>query len=282
VAPAYYFTAGDLLFVIQSTDPDTVDEVISGLPDVGVDKGATDLAPAGAPPSGLALHVVAKPPAPPCVASQQADSRILMLAFDAATGVPAAGVTLSAVAALGEATSPGTNHIAPAQNVAYEATAWSADPEQLIVSAATPWGDGGDATVTFNVRHCLSGEWRDGSRVLRIQQSFGGDVTAPIVEGTLDCGASGMAFSGKLEGNVIAGDDLLVCSPDLCYDLGLLDRTGLDEFTAVVRDDGYTIDVEWRRRYYMPVADQNDDYVECVPAQTISETFQIRKLTPKN
>ena len=90
-APAYYYAQGDLIFVIQSPDPSIVEDIISGIPETE-DTAVAGVVPSGAPPTGLALHIVAKPQAPPCVAALEADSRVLAMAFDSATGTPAAAV----------------------------------------------------------------------------------------------------------------------------------------------------------------------------------------------
>lgn len=277
-APVYYHADGDLLYVIHSNDRDIVDGIIEGLPD-GKETAST-ISPQGAKSGGLALHFAAKPFPAPCVASPEPDGHLLVMAFDTTTAVPAIGVGLNATAGgLGEATPALDHSFAPAQDVLYQATRFDVAGESLSLTASTPWGDAGSAGTSFAVRHCLSGTWRDGPRVLGMNQGLGGGVMAQMIEGALECGATGQAFSGQLDGDVLSGDDLLVCAPDLCYDNGLMERTALDAYDAIVSNDGYTIDVDWHRRYYLPVANDDGDYVECVPAQTIKEHFQVRRLT---
>lgn len=286
----YYHAVGDALFTVWTDDRSAAQEVFASVGGVSAASSSPHSAQprAGRAPSSpmqgpLLISVLELPRPPVCVAEPPGRQRLIattMIGFEAGL-FPDPFVLVTPIApwsTLLPATSVGFHHA-----FLYASTAFAAGEADDVRLEAISTTTGLSATQgqKFEVQHCLNGTWEDGPRMLRIAQTLD-EVTATIEEGTLICGATGIAFSGTLdqEGPIamMEGSDLMVCNPPECVAEGLLEQTALVSYQMSVADDGMTAVFEWTETLFDYTYDDDGVLVGCTPNGTATNSFSIQRL----
>ncbi len=277
--PVHYASLGDAVFYVQSSDAGAVESSVDALPDEEGQGGSEEWQPPVPGTFPLLLTFIERPQAPVCVGGPAGRQWLKVMAIDTGLGVPYPYTTFSVTGRLMRASSQGVQ-AGPMAIIPYAAERYGSDGrEEVRVDAVSLMGGLGQATLAFDVRHCLYGTWQDGERVVRITPPFSDSVTAEVIEGTL-CGAEvGIDFSGVLDGNQLTGDELTVCNPDECVDPGLLPPSATVPFTARVADDGRSVDFDWTGSFYQFGEDSQGNIVSCTRTSTEDHQFTITRLS---
>ncbi len=275
----HYASLGDAVFYVQSSDAGAVESSVDALPDVESGSASGEWQPPVPGTFPLLLTFIERPQSPVCVGEPGGRQWLKVMAIDTGLGVPYPYTTFSVSGRLMESSSQ-PFQTGPMAIFPYAAERYGADGrEEVRVDAVSLMGGLGQATLAFDVRHCLYGTWQDGERVVRITPPFSDSVTAEVIEGTL-CGADGgIDFSGVLSGDQLTGDVLTVCNPDECVDPGLLPPSATVPFTARVADDGRSVDFDWTGSFYQFGEDSQGKIVSCTRTNTEDHQFTITRLS---
>jgi hypothetical protein len=200
---------------------------------------------------------------------------VWLLALDGRTGVPSpdAEYLLS-----GLHTETRTPEGAPAGVLELQASDYAGGhPAVLNALTRTGWGPPVSAELEIATAHCLDGTWRDGERELTVE-SADGLYTAEITSGALECGATGLAFRGELEGDRLSGSGLLVCNPQPCVTAGLLPQTTRVPFQGMVARNGVTVTLRWTAVQFDIVFEPGDTVASCDEVGHESRSFVLERL----
>jgi len=273
--PVHYASLGDAVFYVQSSDEGAVETSVQALPDHEGGSGEWQPPVPGTFP--LLLTIVERPRTPVCVGEPA--EWLKVMAIDTGYGVPYPYTTYSVTGRLmNSADLP--FQTGPMAIFPYAAERYGADGrEEVRVDAVSLMGGLGQATVVFDVQHCLYGTWQDGDRVVRITPPLSDSVTAEVIDGDLCGEPGGIDFSGVLSGDQLTGDDLTVCNPDECVDPGLLPPSATVPFTAQVSDDGWSVSFDWTGDFYQFDEDAQGNIVSCTKTSTEDHQFTITRLT---
>jgi hypothetical protein len=275
----HYAALGDAVFYVQSSDDGAVETSVEALPEDAGEGSSGGWEPPVPGTFPLMLTVVERPRTPVCVGEPAGRQWLKVMAIDTGYGVPYPYTTYSVTGRLMDSADL-PFQTGPMAIFPYAAERYGADGrEEVRVDAVSLMGGHGQATVIFDVQHCLYGTWQDDERVVRITPPFSDSVTAEVIDGTLCGEEGGIDFSGVLSGDRLTGDDLTVCNPDECVDPGLLPPSATVPFTAQVSDDGWSVSFDWTGDFYQFDEDAQGNIVSCTKTSTEDHQFTITRLT---
>jgi hypothetical protein len=279
---AYYYAAGDTLYVISTGDESLAGEAFGALPSsneadvpAALPAGSDKPLPGSSP---LMVQPMQQITPPVCVAEPFGRIKLDMMAIDTYYLIPVLSTFAPNGILLGELTP--YSGAGPMVTFLYKADELG-NMEQITMQAVAVGSGSGTGIVNFRIQHCLNGTWQDNQRVLTISQSFD-QVTANITSGTLCDEEGGVAFSGSLPDGTdhFSGSDLKVCNPKDCVQAGLEPVSTTVDYSAVVALDGNSISLTWESEDTDLVHDGQGNLTACTHnGGTTEHTFSIDRLT---